>query len=103
MFITFRTDLNYFLVFVQLGNFTSTKGYVFTKAIENFDCCVTGSISSSKRENQDGEPLIYTWSNGNLACNGGSPKSFQAWMDAAADDIYKGLCIDGWLYVAEGI
>ena len=91
------------MVFGSIGNFTSTKGHGFTKATENFDCCTTRSISSSKRDNQDGWPVVNYRPNGDLSCMGGSPNSFQAWMDVAADNIYKGLCIDGWLYVAEGI
>ena len=77
---------------------------MFTKATENFDGCTTTSISSSKREKQMGWPIVdYRHDNGKLYNMGGSPNSFQEWMDAAADNIYKGLCIDGWLYVAEGI
>ena len=92
------------MLFGSIGNFTSTKGYVFTKATENFDRCTAKSISSSKRENQFGWPIVdYRDDNGKLYNMGGSTNSFQAWMDSAADNIYKGLCIDGWLYVAEGI
>ena len=79
-----------------LATLTSTTGVHLERAPQNEDCCLTNSISTSE-DGTDAKYAIVI-----VGCGGGHRKTYQQWIDYAAQGGY-GLCFEGWLYIVRGI
>jgi len=104
-----RTDTDAPIVFSNV--FTSTTSVMLKKAKENDKCCKHNYIESSEDGTDTRWPLVSAdciQSYPDCSCMlGGENKSFQEWVDDAADELSPlGLCIasseGGWLYVYGG-
>ena len=78
---------------------TSTSGVHLDRAPHNEDCCLTNSISTSEDGTYARWPIVVGQT---LLCGGNHRKTYQQWIDYAAQGGY-GLCFEGWLYIVRGI
>lgn len=96
-------------MYLTTGVFTASNGDRFLKASSNIDCCEKYSLSSSKSGIQSGVMVIVrkdpATRKRTLRCYSGDRRTLQGYIEwtSKQSSFYKGLCIDGWVYTAEGI
>ena len=109
LIIKFHISVYINFIHLTTGVFTASNGDRFLKASSNIDCCEKYSLSSSKSGIQSDTFVIVrkdpATRKRTLRCYNGERRTLQGYIEWTSNQssFYKGLCIDGWVYTAEGI